>query len=142
MFSVTLIMGFIITAIVLHYHRPPEPHHRYGDYAKKVVQRLNLPPAQHKDLTRYMDQFRHQVDTTKQELHEARTDMLTVLSKPGPLNRKQFDETNNAFNLLTEKKSQILRIHILTMRQKLGDEKGAQFFSEMLAKIKSHKRHP
>lgn len=142
MFSVALNIGFIITAIVLHINHPLNPHHRYQAYAKEVVQRLNLPPEQNRDLRIYMDQFKEQIDATMQALLLARTDMLEVLSNPGPLDQKNFDKKNIALNLLTEQKNQEIRKHVLKMRKQLGDDKGAQFFAEMLAKIKSKKRHP
>lgn len=142
MFSVALNIGFIITAIVFHTNHPPRPPHRYQAHAKEVVQRLNLPPEQNRDLTIYMDQFKAEIDKTMQALHQARTDMLTVLSTPGPLDQKKFDETNTALNRLGERKHQEIRNHVLKMRKQLGDDKGAQFFAEMLAKVTSDKRHP
>ncbi len=142
MFSVALNIGFIITAIVLYYTHPPRPHHRYRAYAQEALQRLNLPPEQHKDVTMYMDLFKEQIDATMQALHLARTDMLMVVSNAGPLDQKKFDETNAALNLLAEQKNQEIRHHVLRMRKQLGDDKGAQFFSEMLTKVKTDKRHP
>lgn len=140
-FSVALNIGFAITAVVLYYNPPSHPHHRYWAFALETMKRLDLPPEQNRDVTTYMDQFKQKMSTTMEAFHQAHIEKLKVLSKPGPLNQKEFNKANNAFKHIVERKHQEIQNHVLTMRQKLGDEKGAQFFSEMLAKVKSHKRH-
>ena len=142
MFSVALNLGFIITASVLYINHPPRPHQRYRAIAHKTIEQLNLPPAQYTDTKAYIKQFEDQLEATIRALHQSRTDILLVLSKPGALDQQQYEVVTEILSQHAIKKRHLISRHLLQLRQKLGDEKGAQFFAAILAKVTDHQRRP
>lgn len=141
LFSVALNIGFIITAIVLFYTHPsPMTHHHYHAHARKALAQLNLAPEQEKAALENMDRFRKLRDDSVQDFHKARTRMLSLLSQPGPLDHAQFDAISEQVAQLVTRKHERIRQHVLDMRKRLGDEKGAKFFAAMLAQVEATRK--
>jgi hypothetical protein len=142
LFSVALNIGFVVTAIYFYATHPILPHQSYRAYAQKALNSINLPGEEESAVTAAMERFRASLDVTKLAFHQARSKMLFVLAQPGPLDKKQFDAVAEEVNQLISQKHSDIRAHILDMRHRLGDEKGAQFFAAMLEQVKTSKKMP
>lgn len=141
LFSVALNIGFVITAIVLFYTNPPPmTHPHYHAYARKALAQLDLAPEQEKAVLENMDRFRDLRNNVDRDFHKVRSRMLSLLSLPGPLDHVQFDAIGKQVAQLETRKHECIRQHILDMRNRLGDEKGAEFFAAILAQVQTNNK--
>ena len=139
LFSVALNIGFLISAILLYMSHPTLHQRAYRVHAKKALESLNLPKDQEQTVTAAMERFEDSIDQIHLSFHQARSKMLSALAQPGPLDKNQFDAASEEVKQLLFRKDNRIRTHILEMRRRLGDEKGAQFFTAMLAQVKPSK---
>ncbi len=70
------------------------------------------------------------------EYHQIQTDVLTLLSAQGDLDMEKLDEIYARQGVLSRKKRDIVRNHLVLMRKLLGNEKSAQFFPRLLKRSK------
>lgn len=140
MFSVALNIGFVLVAVTLAYN----PSMLFGKSPQKVitdiVQRLDLPETQESAVMDSVLHFRETVHSHDKDLKKARGDILRLLATPGPLDTARLHALFQATNLQEKQKNHILENHVIELRNQLGDEKRALFFSYLLEHLESEDR--
>lgn len=135
MFSVALNIGFIIVAVWLIYNHPP-PHYKGGiKKGLEIVSLMGLPADVAKSVSASMKKMEATHEKFVQQLHQTRNEGIRLLARPGPIDRDRFEALHDKGTDLINKNSRNVQKHLLEVRRRLGDEKGAQFFSELLKDI-------
>lgn len=140
MFSVALNIGFVLVAITLAYHHSIPFEERSRKIVTGIVQRLNLPDTQERDILDSIQDFRGTLNSQNENLKKARGDIIRVLAVPGPLNPDRLHALVEAAGIQEKNKNQIFEQHVMELRNRLGDEKGAMFFAYMLEHLESENR--
>ena len=144
LFSVALNIGFVIMAIVMVVQHHGSSHN--GSYRAiiDIVQQLNLPEDQQRSVLKTIEQFRATLDQHNQDLKAARRDIVRRLAVRGPVDRSQLHPLTDAMGAKEKLKNEAFEDHFMNLRSQLGDEKGAQFFTLLLAHIdtKDPSHHP
>lgn len=135
-FSVALNIGFIVAAVFIYYHHPSSAHHGYLSHARILVKELRLPASQQEELSDCLERFEREIYSVGGEYHQIQTDILTLLSAQGDLDMEKLDEIYARQGVLSRKKRDIVRNHLVLMRKLLGNEKSAQFFPRLLKRSK------
>lgn len=142
LFSVALNVGFVIMAGVLAYHHGPPFRGHSGIEIAAMVQRLKLPEAQESAVLDTIEQFRAARDAQDKDLKQARDNIIRLLASAGPLDRKQLHALIEAAEHQEKRKSRVFEAHVLQLRDQLGDEKGALYFTFLLEHLKAGKQRP
>ena len=142
LFSVALNIGFAIVAIVMMVHHPASPHNRSSRAILGIVQQLNLPADQERTVVQRIQQFRATLDQNHQDVKAARSDILRYLATPGSVDRNQLHRLTIALESREKFKNEAFEGHFMELRDQLGNEKGAQFFSQLLAHLENKDRPP
>ncbi len=137
LFSVALNIGFVIMAIVMMLHSPTASQHRSYQAILDIVRQLNLPADQEHTLVETIRQFRTTVEHHNQDLKKARSDVVRLLSVSGPVDRDQLQRLTAAIATEENMKNEAFEAHFIDIRNQLGNDKGAQFFTLLLAHIKA-----
>ena len=143
-FSVALNVGFVIMAIVMLVQHPNSSHKRSYRAILGVVSQLNLPEDQERAVLETIQRFRGTMDQHNQDLKKARSNIVRFLAVDGPVDRDQLHRLTNALDSEEKIKNNAFEAHFMDLRNQLGNEKGAQFFSLLLAHIetKDQTSHP
>ncbi|WP_419660408.1 uncharacterized protein Dvar_07690 [Desulfosarcina variabilis str. Montpellier] len=144
LFSVALNIGFVIMAIVMMAQHHGASRNRSYRAIVDIVQQLNLPEDQQRTVLKTIEQFRETLDQHNQNLKAARSNIVRRLAVRGPVDRSQLHPLTNAIGAEEKLKNEAFEAHFMDLRNQLGNEKGAEFFSLLLAhfdtKDKTH--HP
>ena len=137
-FSIALNIGFIIMAVALFYNK--HYHHHKDDKGHemrlKILSNLDLPPDLEKSVAASMEEVEKIHSDYIRKLYQTRNDGLTLLSQPESLDIKKFKKLNAQIVDIMIRKNRLIYEHLIDIRNKLGDEKGARFFSEILKQVK------
>ena len=137
LFSVALNLGFILVAMVmLHQNSIPFKERSMRKFTG-IVKQLELPESQSQTALDSIRQFESTIGHLNKNLKHARNDILHLLSRKGPLEPKQLHQLIETTDRLGKLKSKTFETHAVALRQLLGDEKGAQFFSLLGQHVKS-----
>jgi hypothetical protein len=140
-FSITLNVGFLIMAAILTTHHPPRPRsHRSAKMRLEALERLDLPEAVETHIIAAMNEMEADNIDFKRRLHLAINTSIALLAKPEPVDEKRFLELNDKVVDLMTRQNQAIREHLLDIRQRLGDENGARFFTEILKQVEKRKQ--
>lgn len=142
LFSVALNIGFVIMAITMVYHHSKSRHERSWLEIVDIVHRLKLSEAQESTALDTVNQFRATIDKHDQELKQARSNIILLLAKTGPLAQDQLHRLIEAADDQEKRKNKALEAHVLELHNQLGNEKGAQFFSLLLEHLKAEDKSP
>lgn len=142
MFSVALNIGFVIMAIMMVYHHSRPFHERSWLEIVDIVQRLKLPDAQESAALDTIKQFRVMVDKLDQDVKQAHSNILLLLARTEPVDPNQLHRLIEAAGHQEKRKNEALEAHILELRNQLGNEKGALFFSLLLEQLKAEDQLP
>jgi hypothetical protein len=143
MFSVALNIGFVLVAISLACHHSISFEKRSRKVVKGMVQRLNLPATQESAILDSIQDFRKTLIAQDRDLRKARGDILRLLAASGPLDPVRLHAMVDATDIQEKLKNRMLENHVLELRNRLGDEKGAMFFAYLLEHLESEYRpHP
>jgi hypothetical protein len=137
-FSITLNVGFFIMAAILVLHHP-RPAHGKAKMRLEALSRLDLPEAQETSIMAAMDKMETDNNDFKRRLHLTINTSIALLAKPDPVDEERFLELNDKVIDLLARQNQAIRAHLLDIRRRLGDEKGVQFFTEMLKQVEKRK---
>ena len=133
-FSITLNIGFVIMALILFYNHP-RAHHPNKKMRLEILSHLDLPADVEKSVAKSMEKMESSHMNFINRLHQVRNEAITLLSQPKPVNKKRFEVLNDKINDLTIQQNHVLQEHLIEIRNQMGDEKGARFFSEMLKQV-------
>ncbi len=137
LFSVALNVGVAVMAIIMIIHHPKSlEEHSWRELAV-IVERLNLPDAKKKAVLANIRQFGNTVDQHDGGLKKAREDILRFLAREGPLDRNQLHRLVEKLEALERQKGVAFESHVVDLRRQMGDEKGALFFSLLLAHLET-----
>lgn len=136
-FSVALNVGFLIMAIVMMLHSTDASHHRSYQEILDIVKQLNLAGDQELALVETIKQFRTTLDQHNQDLKKARSAIVRLLAAAGPVDRNQLRRLTAAVGSEENLKNEAFEAHFMDIRSQLGHEKGAQFFTLLLARIEA-----
>ncbi len=137
LFSVALNLGFIIVALVMIHQNSIPAKERSMRKFTSIVKHLKLPESQSQTVLDCIGQFESTVGHVNTDLKHARSDILRLLSQKGPVEPAQLHLLIEATERLGKLKGKTFEAHVIALRQLLGDEKGAQFFSLLGQHIKS-----
>jgi hypothetical protein len=137
-FSITLNLGFLIMAAIGVIHHP-SPSHRSAKMRLEALSRLDLPEAVEMPIIAAMHKMEADHNDFKRRLHLAINTSIALLAKPGPVDEEHFFDLNDKAVDLMARQNQAIREHLLDIRRRLGDEDGAQFFTEMLKQVEKRK---
>jgi hypothetical protein len=140
MFSVALNIGFVLVAVTLAYNPSMLFKKRAHRVITDIVQRLNLSEEQESAVLESVRHFRDTLHSHDKDLKKARADVLRLLATPGPLDPARLHALVQATNLQEEQKNHIFENHAIELRNRLGDEKGALFYSYLLERLESEDR--
>ncbi|BBO83682.1 hypothetical protein [Desulfosarcina ovata] len=135
-FSVALNIGFVVVALTLVWQHAKPAHQRSWREIVDVVDQLALPASESEVALDNIRVFRSEFDQLDQDLKTARGDILRLLARKGPLDREQLHGLMAVADACVKRKSERFEVHVMALRQLLGDEKGAQFFSLLEKKVK------
>lgn len=138
-FSITLNIGFVITAAIMIYNHPIRPWERHLAYSENAIKHLNLTPEKEKSMLTKIIDFHQKIDDAKKDFKTSRTKILSVLAKPGPTDLAQFKSASNEIQQKHGQLHEIVRSHVLKLRQELGDKNGARYFQELIKQLESEK---
>jgi hypothetical protein len=142
LFSVALNIGFVIMAITMVYHHSKSRHERSWLEIVDIVHRLKLPEAKESAALDTVRQFRATIDKHDQDLKQARSNIILLLSRTGPLAQDQLHQMIEAADDQEKRKNEAFEAHVIKLRNQLGNEKGAQFFSLLLEHLKAEDKPP
>lgn len=132
LFSVALNIGFVIMVIavmVLHAH----PSDKQSDKGiLDIVQQLNLPRSQENSVVETIRGFKAVVDQNKQALKKARVEVVRCLAQNGSVDYNQLHRLTQAIGKIEKGTNEAFETHFMDLRNKLGDKKGAHFFTLLL----------
>lgn len=144
LFSVALNIGFVIMATVMVVHHSNVSQNRSYRTILDIVQQLNLPDDQQRTVLETIKQFRTTLNAHHAVLKTARHQIVHYLTTDGPVDRSQVHQLTEALNAAEKKKNEAFQTHFLNLRNQLDNQKGAQFFTLLLAHIeaKDQNHHP
>ena len=134
-FSVALNIGFIIMALFMVVNHPGKSTVKSG--IEGLIQKLDLTETQHDDLLKSIQSLRVSVEKQEMEIKAARDNLIRVASENGPLDRRRLNELCEAIDQEETDKNRLMLTHMIEIRDLLGDEKGARFFSLLLEHLKN-----
>lgn len=137
LFSVALNIGFVIMATVMILNHPPSRHERTAREVIEIVERLDLPAAKEEAIVEEISRFRETMNDHDHDLKTARRDVIRLLAAQGPVDRGELHRLFVVTLDREKQKSGAFEAHVMELRSQLGDEKGAQFFSQLLAHIEA-----
>lgn len=135
MFSVALNVGFVIMAVAMVYQHSISSHERSWAEIADIVARLKLPEAREQTVLDTIGQFRSTMDKNDQDLKAARSAIIRLLAKSGPVDLDQLHGLIGAADNREKHKNEAFEAHVIQLRNQLGDEKGALFFSLLLSHL-------
>jgi hypothetical protein len=106
-----------------------------------VVDRLDLPSPESEAVLDNIRAFRSDFDRLDRDLETARSDILRLLAREGPVDREQLRGLIAVADAQTKTKSERFESHVIALRELLGDEKGSRFFFLLQKKMKSKRGH-
>lgn len=142
LFSAALNVGFVIVALTLVYQHARPLHERSWNELVEIVRQLNLPAAHSQAALDNIRNFLNTVDHLDKELQHARDEILCLLAESSPVDPDQLHERIEAADAYEKHKSERFEKHTLALRQILGNEKGAQFFTLLRRHIQSTDEKP
>ena len=142
LFSVALNIGFVIMSIAMAYHHSRPFHERSWLEIVDIVDRLSLPKARENAVLATIKQFRAEFDNHHQNVRQARENIMQSLAASGPVDRDQLHRLIEAADQEEKLKNQAFEAHVLELREQLGNEKGALFFSLLLEHLKAGDEAP
>lgn len=142
MFSVALNIGFVIMAITMFYQHSRPFHESSWLEIVDNVHNLNLPEAQESAALDTIKRFRITVDKLDRDVKQAHSNILRLLARTGPVDRDQVHRLFEAADHQEKRKNEAFEAHVLQLRNQLGNEKGALFFSLLLENLKTEDRSP
>jgi hypothetical protein len=144
LFSVALNIGFVIMAIVMMVSPQPSSSERSYRAILDIVRQLDLPEDQECSVLDTIQRFRHKMDRDHQGLKAARGNIVGCLAADGPVDRSRLDRLTQALNSGHMRRNAAVEEHFLDLRNQLGDQKGARFFTLLLKHhdAKDSKNHP
>ena len=142
LFSVALNIGFVIMAIVMMVHHPAASHNRSYRAILDIVGQLNLPTGQEQTVVSTIRQFKGMLDKHHQEVKAARGNIIRFLASPGPVDRNQLHRLTEVLESKEKINNEAFERHFLELRNQLGNEKGAQFFTLLLADLEAKGQSP
>jgi hypothetical protein len=98
----------------------------------EILSHLDLSPDMEKTVTASIKEVGTAHEAFIRRMHRARNETVMLLSRPEPVDKKRFGSLNDEIVQLMIQNNHIMREHLLDIRDRLGDENGARFFSEML----------
>lgn len=135
MFSVALNVGFVIMAVAMVYQHSISSRERSWAEIADIVARLKLPEAREQTVLDTIGQFRSTMDKNDQDLKAARSAIIRLLAKSGPVDLDQLHGLIGAADNREKHKNEAFEAHVIQLRNQLGDEKGALFFSLLLSHL-------
>ena len=136
-FSVALNIGFVIMAVVMVLNHPKSHHGRTSREVLRIVERLDLAATQKESVIKEITGFKSQMGDHDRDLKKARLDIIRLLAKDGPLDSERLHQLFTVAMDRERQKSDAFETHVVTLRRQLGDEKGARFFTRLLAHLES-----
>ena len=134
-FSVALNIGFLIMAgsMFFNYNRNS---HEISEI-EEIVHSLNLTEAQEDKVMDSVHKLKSAIERQEAKINLARTNILTMASKPGPLDEPRLQKMIDTLNREEINKNSLFNTHVTELRTILGDEKGAEFYSSILEHTKN-----
>ena len=142
LFSAALNIGFVIAAAVMFAQHSGPFHRRSSKQIEQIVHRLDLQAPKEAEILDTIRQFRETVGRLDRNVKKARDDVMLLLGRKGPVDPKQLRRLNEKAQIQENLKTAAFEAHVLDLRSRLGDEKGALFFFLLLEQIQSKNRHP
>jgi hypothetical protein len=137
-FSVTLNIGVIIMAGLLFFHNSKRFHENPG--IEDVVYALNLQKDQESRVLECIRRFRVEIEKQDEKSNAVRDSLVRLASKPGPLDQDMLNRLNETMTKEEINKNALFKAHVIELRNLLGDEKGAQFYTLLQDYIKNINR--
>ncbi|SHK59221.1 Heavy-metal resistance [Desulfatibacillum alkenivorans DSM 16219] len=135
-FSIALNIGFVVVALILVFQHSGSHHKATFEELAGIVHQLDLPEEQEQSALKCVKDFNVVIHQLHDELADARKNISLVLSADGPLAPEKLHAAIAAADKIQEEKSIKFEAHALELRSILGDEKGAEFFQLMHARLK------
>lgn len=139
LFSIALNVGFIIMTFTTGYHHY-RPFHKNWLKLADTVHQLDLPDSEENDVLDTIKKFRDVFDQHHLAIKQGRKEIMQVLAKTGPLDQVKLHQLLQATDQHEKRKNEIFEAHVVELRHRLGDEKGAQFFSLLLQQLDAEDR--
>lgn len=136
LFSVALNIGFVIMAMVTAYHHStPFRKHSWHELVS-IVHQLDLPETEDKVIMEILKEFRETMDNQSLNLRKARRNVISLLATAGPVDPGQFHQRIEEVLQQEQIKHEAFEAHVLELRNRLGNDNGARFFSLLLEHLK------
>ncbi len=142
LFSFALNIGFIITAIIMVHHHSISPKERSWMEMINIIHQLNLSQEKEAAALDMTGKFKVVIDKYHKDIKQAHKNILFMLAKTEVLNQSQLHKLIETARLQEKNKNKAFEDHVLELREQLGNEKGALFFSLLLEHIKLKDRLP
>ena len=134
-FSVALNIGFVIMAVFMFFNHPGRFHGESG--IEKIIQKLDLTEEQQENALKCIHRLRIAVENQEADIREARDNLIHMASKNGPLDQQRMNELCDVIDQEETDKNRLFLSHVVEMRNLLGDEKGARFYSLLLEHLEN-----
>ena len=134
-FSVALNIGIVIMAVFLFFNHPGKSHGM--SEIEGIFQKLDLTEDQHENALKFIQGFRASVQKQEKEIKVARDNMIRILCENGPLDKQRLNELYDAIVQEETDKNKLFLSHVVELRNLLGDEKGARYYSLLLQHLKN-----
>ena len=141
-FSVALNIGFLAAALYQNYDRVLPRHERRWQELMTIVQELDLPSGKEAEVTGLMTRFKREMEVLDKQSRSVRKQAMALMARTGPLDRRQLHRLFQESARHSIRKKEMFEAHVLRMREVLGDEKGAEFFSRLRDHILSKRKPP
>lgn len=138
-FSIALNVGFIVMAIAMAMHHQKPFRERAWQDLIGIIQDLDLPAGQEDAVMTNMRQFRETMERYERDLKQARGDIIQFLASDGPVDANRLHLLIETAQSREKRKSDAFEAHVIELRNLLGNQKGARFFSLLQAHIESRK---
>ena len=141
-FSVALNIGFLAAALYQNFDRGLPKHERRWQELMTILETLDLPAGKKAEVTGLMAGFRKDMAVLDTQGRHIRKQSMELMAQPGPLERQRLHGLFQDSARHSIRKKKRFEAHVLKMREVLGDEKGAEFFSRLRDHIQSRRKPP
>ncbi len=137
-FSVALNIGFLIMAVSMYFNHSPNLNKKSAIY--DIVQELKLNETQESEFLELIHKLRISVEKQETEINNARNEILRLASNPEPFDQNQSQHLSSILNQKEIVKNKLFNDHITEVRNLLGNQKAAQYYSLILDHIKKSEK--
>ncbi|MBN1903918.1 MAG: hypothetical protein JW927_02365 [Deltaproteobacteria bacterium] len=120
---------------MMFFHNSKRPHENPD--IEDVVYSLNLQKDHESRVLECIRRFRIEIEKQDEKSNAVRDSVVSLASKSGPLDQGLLNQLNETMNKEEISKNALFKTHVTELRNLLGDEKGALFYTLLQEHIKN-----